>query len=127
MPGVLDIPVIGPSSIPPTCYLAQASQDFLKYETLGCIEVDIDEMNAYDDKEDVFLMLAYANVLHDRNWSTIDVASGNPVLRPNEAKSGCKETVMMSWQAVPGDDDRAQLVFIRFGLDDDDSECELQK
>jgi len=101
-PDTLGIPLIGPSQIAETCY-SQAYKDEIEKDngisldevSVACTRLKISEVDTYDEENDIFLFLAYANILHDRGWRTIDSVDGRPLLESPIMVNNCKQYVMI--------------------------------
>ena len=97
---------------------------------VDCTKLSVSAVEAYDEKNDIFLLLAYAEILHNRGWETIDVVSGTPLLKSPHSTDGCTHHIMMSggllgkyFPDAGYTDDEGQYTFISMFMNDNGEFC----
>jgi hypothetical protein len=133
-PESLKIPLVGPSKPADICMLPSAKLEFENQLNaiveVDCIRLSVSAVDDYDEKNDVFLLLAYAETLHDRGWETTDMVSGTPLIKSPHSENGCSQHLMISGgllsEYFPDEgytEDEGQYIFISIFMDDKGEFC----
>jgi len=95
-----------------------------------CVRLSVKAVDEYDDANDVFLLLAYANILHDRGWKTTDMVSGTPLLKSPNSDNGCTRHMMLTGGFLDDyfpdevfSEDDGQYLFLSFFLNEEGEIC----
>jgi len=133
-PNSLKLPLIGPSEPAKVCLLpsrrSELENELNAKVEVDCVRLSVSAVETYDDENDVFLLLAYANILHGRGWETTDMVSGTPLIRAPNPNDSCKQHLMITggWlsEYFPDEgftDDEGQYIFLSFFMDEDGNIC----
>jgi len=101
---------------------------------IDCVRLSAKAVDEYDEANDVFLLLAYANILHDRGWETTDMVSGTPLLKAPINASECMQHLMLSGGFLSDyfpeetfSEDEGQYLFLSFFMDEEGQICGVSK
>lgn len=133
-PDSLKLPLIGPSEPASVCMLPEPKLELENQLNakvdVDCVRLSVSAVEAYDEEEDVFLLLAYADILHDRGWKTIDMVSGIPLIKSPISNNDCSQHLMISGgllsEYFPDEtfsNDEGQYIFLSMFMDESGDYC----
>ena len=133
-PESLKIPLIGPSKPADACMLPAMKSELVNQLnakiSVDCVKLSVSEVEAYDEENDIYLLLAYAESLHNRGWETTDMVSGTPLIKSPHSYNGCTQHLMISggllgeyFPDISYTEDEGQYIFISMFMNENDEFC----